>query len=88
MRFGPVPVAEAEGAVLAHSLRIGRGRLRKGHRLTAADLPALGAAGYTEIVVGTLETGDISEDDPERAAGIESPGIGCFSGPDKVDAVH
>jgi xanthine/CO dehydrogenase XdhC/CoxF family maturation factor len=30
MKFGPVPVAEAEGAILAHSLRVAGRRLKKG----------------------------------------------------------
>jgi molybdenum cofactor cytidylyltransferase len=34
MRFGPVPVAEAEGAILAHSVRVSDGVLKKGHVLT------------------------------------------------------
>ena len=35
MRFGPVPLAEAEGAILAHSLTAGAVRLRKGRMLGA-----------------------------------------------------
>ena len=35
MRFGPVPAAEAEGAVLAHSLAVGGLRLKKGRVLSA-----------------------------------------------------
>jgi molybdenum cofactor cytidylyltransferase len=35
MSFGPVPVAEAEGAILAHSVRVSDGVLKKGHVLTA-----------------------------------------------------
>ena len=43
MKFGPVPVAEAAGAVLAHSVRVtGAGnkarRLPKGNVLSAADI--------------------------------------------------
>jgi molybdenum cofactor cytidylyltransferase len=38
MRFGPVPLDQAEGAVLAHSLPVAEGRLRKGTVLGAADL--------------------------------------------------
>lgn len=62
MRFGPVPLAEAEGAVLAHSLGLAAGRLKKGRRLTAADLAALAAAGFTEVTVARLEPGDVPED--------------------------
>jgi molybdenum cofactor cytidylyltransferase len=62
MRFGPVAVAEAEGAVLAHSLAAGDLRLRKGRTLTAADTAALAAAGVAEVTVARLEAGDVAED--------------------------
>lgn len=77
MKFGPVPVDRAEGALLAHSLRLKRGRLRKGHRLTADDLPALTEAGYREVVVAVLEDGDLSEDNAalRLAEALKSDGI-------------
>jgi molybdenum cofactor cytidylyltransferase len=62
MRFGAVPIAEAEGAILAHSLAEGGLRLKKGRRLAAADVTALAAAGVAEVVVARLEAGDIGED--------------------------
>jgi molybdenum cofactor cytidylyltransferase len=62
MRFGPIPVAQALGAVLAHSVPLPIGRLRKGKVLDAADLTALHAAGLTEVTVAQLDAYDISED--------------------------
>ncbi len=62
MRFGPVPVTDAEGAVLAHSLGLNGLRLKKGRTLTAADVAALGAAGVAEVTVARLEPGDLAED--------------------------
>jgi molybdenum cofactor cytidylyltransferase len=62
MKFGPVPVADAKGAILAHSVRLEAGRLKKGVRLTAADVAALAAGGLAEVVVARLEPGDIPED--------------------------
>lgn len=62
MKFGPVPLAEAEGALLAHGQMFGRRRLGKGHRLTAADLAEAADAGLTELVVARLEAGDVGED--------------------------
>jgi molybdenum cofactor cytidylyltransferase len=62
MRFGPVALAEAEGALLAHSLSAGGLRLRKGRPLTAADLAALAAAGVAEVTVARLDEGDVAED--------------------------
>jgi molybdenum cofactor cytidylyltransferase len=62
MKFGPVPVDQAEGAVLAHSLALSGGRLRKGRVLTSADLAALKEAGRAEVIVAQLEPGDVDED--------------------------
>ena len=63
MRFGPVPVADAEGAILAHSTVAGEKRLRKARRLDAGDVAALAAAGFTEVVVATLAADDVEEND-------------------------
>lgn len=62
MRFGPVPLAEAEGAILAHSLQGADGKVAKGTRLSAADLAALQQAGYETLTVARLDPGDIHED--------------------------
>ena len=79
MKFGPVPLAEAKGAILAHSVALPDGRLRKGRLLTAEDIVALRGAGITMPTVARLENGDIGEDpaaeklaqalvpDPDRA---------------------
>lgn len=62
MKFGPVPVAEAEGAVLAHSVGVPSGRLRKGRVLSAANVSALLAGGVRDVIVARLEPGDVGED--------------------------
>jgi molybdenum cofactor cytidylyltransferase len=62
MRFGEVPVGEAEGAILAHSLRLGATALKKGRVLSAADLDAIAAAGLDHVVAARLDPGDIRED--------------------------
>ncbi|PRX37968.1 molybdenum cofactor cytidylyltransferase [Meinhardsimonia xiamenensis] len=62
MRFGPVPVAAAEGAILAHSVPVEGGRIRKGQLLQADDIARLAAAGLGEVVVARLEPGDMGED--------------------------
>ena len=62
MRFGTVPTAEAEGAVLAHSLSAGGARLKKGRVLRAAEIAALLAAGVAEVTVARLDPGDLAED--------------------------
>lgn len=62
MWFGPVPLAQACGAVLAHSELAGGLRLRKGKVLVPDDLAVLAAAGLTEVVVARLDPGDLGED--------------------------
>jgi len=61
MKFGPVPVAEAEGAILAHSEAVASGRLRKGTVLGAGDIAALCAAGHETVTVARLDEGDLHE---------------------------
>jgi molybdenum cofactor cytidylyltransferase len=67
VKFGGIPVAQAEGAVLAHSTSAGDHRLRKGHVLAAGDIAMLAASGLGEIVVAVLEPGDFGEDQAAEA---------------------
>ncbi|ANT59398.1 molybdopterin biosynthesis protein [Salipiger sp. CCB-MM3] len=62
MKFGPVPLGEAAGAVLAHAVALPQGRLRKGHILTEGDLSRLRAAGQNEVIVARLGPDDVPED--------------------------
>ncbi|WP_044560549.1 NTP transferase domain-containing protein [Azospirillum sp. B4] len=77
MRFGPLPVADAEGAVLAHSVKAGALRYPKGRRLNAADLAALAAGGVAEVVAVRLEPGDVGEDAAATrvARAVAGPGL-------------
>ncbi|KQT57452.1 MULTISPECIES: NTP transferase domain-containing protein [unclassified Aureimonas] len=69
MRFGPVPLDLAEGAILAHAAKLPDGRLPKGMRLSAGDVARLKAAGLSEVVAAVLEPGDFTEDEAaERLA--------------------
>ena len=61
MEFGPVPLAEAEGAILAHSVAVSGGRLRKGMVVDAAALDRLRQTGLTEVTVARLGTEDVHE---------------------------
>lgn len=62
MKFGDVAIADANGAILAHSITISGRKLAKGTVLADGDLEMLRAAGLAEVTVAQLETGDISED--------------------------
>ncbi len=62
MRFGPVPLDEADGAILAHTMRHAGGTLKKGTVLSAGDIAALRYAGVKSVVAARLEEGDVGED--------------------------
>ena len=62
MKFGPVPVAEAQGAILAHSVQAGAQKIRKGVWLKAEHVAMLQAAGLSEVIVARLDEGDLHED--------------------------
>ncbi|GLO69859.1 molybdopterin biosynthesis protein [Phaeobacter inhibens] len=88
MIFGALPLNEASGCYLAHSLQGAEHRIAKGTRLAAQDLADLAAAGHRQLTVAQLEPGDIHEDraaemlaeallpDPE-ALGLRISGAGA-----------
>jgi molybdenum cofactor cytidylyltransferase len=85
MQWGSSPVDQAQGAILAHSLRAGETRLRKGRVLSADDIARLKAAGIAEVTVARLEPSDIPEDEAAarlaRAAAGDCVRIGAaFTG--------
>ncbi|QKC97204.1 NTP transferase domain-containing protein [Mesorhizobium sp. NZP2298] len=62
MKFGPVAIEEAEGAVLAHATAAGERRFRKAHRLSAEDVSVLKRAGVSQVVAAVLASDDLGED--------------------------
>ncbi len=62
MRFGPVPLDEALGVILAHSQPVAGGRIRKGHALGPEDIAALRDAGHRDVIAARLEAHDVGED--------------------------
>ena len=50
MKFGPVAAGEAEGAILAHTVRHGGGTIRKGTVLSRKHIDELASAGIGEVV--------------------------------------
>jgi molybdenum cofactor cytidylyltransferase len=77
MRFGEVPVDEAEGAILAHSLKLGPTALKKGRVLSRADVGVIAASGLATVTVARLDPEDVGEDEAaERvAAAAVGPGV-------------
>src|SRR5437879_3962895 len=85
MRFGDVPVAEAVGAILAHSLKLGTGVLKKGRVLSPEDVALIAASGLDRIVAARLDPGDIREDEAATriaaaAAGANIATAAAFTG--------
>lgn len=62
MIFGDTPLEQAEGAVLAHSLRLEKRSLKKGRVLDRDDVAVLRDAGYASVIAARLEEGDVGED--------------------------
>ena len=63
MKFGPVPLSDAVGAILAHSITLPKGKLAKGRWLTEDDIAQLAALGMDDVIVAWLEADDIHEDE-------------------------
>jgi molybdenum cofactor cytidylyltransferase len=62
MKFGAVPIVEAEGGVAVHSIRKDGFVLKKGTQIGPTEIAAMKVAGITEVTVARLEPGDVSED--------------------------
>ena len=77
MKFGAVPVDEAQGSVAVHSIRQSGLVLKKGTLIGKPEIAALKAAGIGEIVVARIEPGDVSEDAAaaEIAAAVAGEGV-------------
>jgi molybdenum cofactor cytidylyltransferase len=63
VKFGPVAVEEAVGALAAHSVRAGSTVLKKGSLVSSEIAAQLRLAGVDSIIAVRLEPGDIGEDE-------------------------
>ena len=93
MEFGPRPVADAKGCVLAHSTKAGGKTFKKGRVLSAEDVAALLQAGFQTVTVACLAKDDLSEDiAAERIAqAANGGGLSCdtaFTGRVNLYAEH
>ena len=77
MKFGEIPLDEAEGAILAHSVPLFEGYLQKGKLLTPSDIEALRCAGKAHVMVARLFDGDLDENTAARRLGdaLIAPGL-------------
>ena len=62
MIFGEMPLAEAEGAILAHSVRHAGGMFKKGRVLTVDDIALLQQSGVAHVFAARLGPDDVPED--------------------------
>ena len=67
MIFGEIPIAEAEGLILAHSVRLASGAFKKGRVLSAEDIALLEESGVAEVSGARLEADDMGEDEAALA---------------------
>jgi molybdenum cofactor cytidylyltransferase len=79
VKFGPVPLEQAVGEILAHTIlgTDGHKLLNKGHVLTPADLDTLAALQYEMITVAALDSTDVGENEAAKRVGaaLTGPGI-------------
>ena len=80
MRFGPVPPGEARGAILAHSIALPDGRLRKGLVLTSEHVARLIEAGHRRVTVARPDPGDVLEDGAAARLATAVRGEGVWKG--------
>ena len=76
MIFGEVPVDEAEGAILAHTVRTGTLTVKKGVKLSTAEVRTLGEAGIKTVMVARIEPGDVMEDEVAEVIATYLAGAG------------
>jgi molybdenum cofactor cytidylyltransferase len=79
VKFEPVPLSEAEGKILGHNIAGANGQrlLRKGRRLTDADLDSLHVLGRQSVYVAQLDETDVDENTAARrvAEAVCGPGL-------------
>ncbi len=76
MFFGPVPTAEAAGAILVHSQATAGRTLKKGRVLSADDVAALADAGIENVIVARLGPDDMPEDEAAGRIAATASGDG------------
>jgi molybdenum cofactor cytidylyltransferase len=63
MRFGPVPVEDAPGAISAHTIRAGEVVVKKGSIIAEETALRLKQAGIQTVIAARLDPGDVGEDE-------------------------
>jgi molybdenum cofactor cytidylyltransferase len=74
VKFGPVPLAMTEGAIVAHAIKSEGLVLKKGDIVRADHIAILRQAGIDNMVVARLEPGDIGENDAAHRLAVSLAG--------------
>ena len=88
MKFGPIPTAEAEGSILAHSQPLSSGKLSKGQPLQAADIARLIAEKISTVIACRLEPGDLTEDEAAERLSVAIQRKGLSRSPASTGRVN
>jgi molybdenum cofactor cytidylyltransferase len=81
VKFGSLPVKDAEGALLAHSVKASGLVFKKGRKLSAEDIADLTAADISEVIAAQLGPEDMHEDLVADRLGALLAGPGLRAGP-------
>jgi len=93
VKFGPVPIEEAVGAISAHTIRAGEMVVKKGGLISEETAARLKQAGIQTFVAARLDSGDVGEDEAAlrlakalagEAVAVERP----FTGRSNLYAKH
>ena len=76
MKFGEIPIAASEGAILAHSVKHRNGMFKKGRVLTGADIALLRESGVAQVFAARLDDDDVQEDRAAQAVAKAIAGEG------------
>ena len=77
MDFRRFALGEAEGAILAHGVKVNGRSFRKGRVLGAEDVAALRSAGRETVIAARLEAGDVPEDEAAETIAGAARGEGA-----------
>src|SRR6266481_5147419 len=80
MEFDIVAIPDALGTILAHGVRAGEKRFRKGRILSRDDLADIGRAGIATLAVARLEGTDVGEDEAATRIAARCGGSGVRHG--------
>ena len=88
MIFGETPLADALGAILAHSTHAGDLKLKKGHVLTESDIRQLREAGVSKVIAARLQEADIEENTAALKIAEALQWFGVRAGPASTGRVN